>query len=481
MVASRFSSGIKRTSRPEQMSLLEDDRFSHLNIGRIRLFGIFVHFKFLVLMLVELSLVTLATYSVYFQVSLQSPQASGWLFTKSLIAAGPFIVCFAGLGVYSSRQTVSGLALLARYVVASAIAIPMLWVLHFFLDATITVVHLSGPVALAILVIVVLRIVCGRWLDSSFLTRRVLVIGEGSKASSIKELALDSSQRGFELINVNPDLSISGSLVSSVRRHKINEVVVAFDDRRKALPVTELIDCRMSGTSVVDVLDFLERETGVITFEHLHPSWLIFTGGFSVNLFSRAAKRVFDVVMSAMLMCFCLPIMLLTCIAIKLDWRSPGPILYRQSRVGLNGKEFHILKFRSMRTDAEVNGVPKWATENDSRITKVGEILRKYRVDELPQLCNVLAGSMSLVGPRPERPVFVKKLSEVNHFYNERHRVKPGITGWAQLRFPYTDDAEGSILKLQYDMYYLKSQGFFFDLYILLQTIEVVLFGKGAR
>ena len=457
------------------------ERWAHWNIGRIRLFGVFVHFKYFALLLCELAVVTAAIYYCYAQAALDQPQAAGWILAKSLFAAGPFVLCFAGLGLYSSRQTLSGLGIFSRYLVASAIAIPMLWVLHFALQTYVTSSDFVLPVATAITLLASLRMIFGGMLDSNLLKRRVLVLGSGEKASFVKKIANDRNQRGFCLVDGAPILSTPGSLVACVKRHRINEVVVAFDDRRNTLPAKELLDCRLSGVSVVDVLDFLERETGVIPFEHLQPSWLIFTDGFTANLLSRAAKRAFDFVASGVLIVLAAPIILLTCLAIKMDRKSPGPIIYRQVRVGLDGADFNVLKFRSMRIDAEKNGQAQWACEKDPRVSAVGNVLRKYRIDELPQLFNVLMGTMSLVGPRPERPVFVQKLNELNELYNERHRVKPGVTGWAQLRFPYTDNEADSIQKLQYDMYYLKNQGFCFDVYILLQTIEVVLFGKGSR
>ena len=460
---------------------IADEEWSRWNVGRIRLFGIFVHSKFLVLLLAELSVLTVATYYYYSQAASINAQASGWLLAKSLFAAGPFIVCFAGLGLYSSRQTLSGIDLLSRYAVASAITIPIQWVLHLFMQAHVTVVDFVGPVAVAILLLVGFRMIFGRLLDSDLLKRRVLVVGDGEKVSFIEQIANDPNQRGFVLTKANPDLSVAGSLAKCVKRNRINEVVVAFDDRRNTLPAKELLDCRLSGVSVLEVLDFLERETGVIPFEHLQPSWLIYTDGFTSNVFSRTAKRAFDIFASTVLIVLSMPIILLSCIAIKLDWKSPGPIIYKQVRVGLAGQNFHVLKFRSMCADAETDGEAVWAAECDSRITAVGAVLRKYRIDEIPQLFNVLMGSMSLVGPRPERPKFVCELNELNDLYTERHRTRPGVTGWAQIRFPYIDNKEDSIQKLQYDMFYLKQQGFFFDLYILLQTIEVVLFGKGAR
>ena len=457
------------------------ERWARWNIGRIRLFGVFVNFKYFALLMAEFAVITAAIYYCYSEAALRYPQASGWILAKSLFGAAPFTLCFAGLGLYSSRQTLSGLGVILRYIVASTIAACVLWVLHFTLHSYITVYDFLIPVGLAIVLLASIRSIFGQLLDSNLLKRRVLVIGDGVKATTVREIADDPDQRGFSLIKVRPDISFEGALVKTVKLHRINEVVVAFDDRRNNLPARELLDCRLSGVRVVEVLDFLERETGIIPFEHLQPSWLIFTDGFSKNLLSRIAKRVSDIILSMVLIICTLPIIVATCLAIKLDRRSPGNIIYRQKRVGLNGKDFDVLKFRSMRSDAEKNGHAQWATQNDTRVTVIGAILRKYRIDELPQLFNVLMGSMSLVGPRPERPVFVKQLNELNELYEERHRVKPGVTGWAQLRFPYTDNEEDSIQKLQYDMYYLKNQGFVFDFYILLQTIEVVLFGKGAR
>lgn len=458
-----------------------DEGWSRWNIGRIRLFGIFVHFKFFALLLAELTVIAAAIYYCYWQTTQFQPQATGWVLAKSLFAAGPISLCFAGMGLYSSRQTLSGSGVLMRYLVATAVAIPILWVMQFFLQTYVTTSDFVVPVLAAILVLAALRILFGGLLESNWLKRRVLVVGSGEKATYVQKVAEDKNQRGFSLVTARPDLHIPGALVRFVKRYRINEVVVAFDDRRNSLPANELLDCRLSGVSVVDVLDFLERETGVIHFEHLQPSWLIFTDGFTGDVFTQTAKRTFDLVVSMVLIVLAMPIILLACLAIKMDRKSPGPILYRQVRVGLNGRDYNVLKFRSMRVDAEKNGQAQWASKDDSRVTAVGEILRNYRIDELPQLFNVLMGTMSLVGPRPERPVFVKALNELNDLYSERHRVKPGVTGWAQLRFPYTDDEDGSIKKLQYDMYYLKNHGLLFDFYILLQTLEVVLFGKGSR
>ena len=481
MTATHQANRAKNDYSSARAPTVKTERWSRWNVGRIRLFGVFVHFKYFALLLAEFIVVTLAFYYFYSQLSLSYPQASGWILAKSVFGALPFTLCFAGLGLYSSRQTLPGYGVILRYFIASVIAMLILWIPHSALHSYVTPSDFATPVGVAIAHLAIARIAFDQLLESNLLKRRVLVIGDGVKATAVNHIANDPNQRGFSLIAVRPDLSSEGALVKTVKRHRINEVVVAFDDRRNTMPVKELLDCRLSGVSVVDVLDFLERETGAIQFEHLKPSWLIFTDGFTENFVSKIAKRSFDIVMSVLLIFVFLPVIMFTCIAIKFDRRSPGDIIYRQKRVGLNGEEFDVLKFRSMYSDAEKNGKAQWATREDARVTKIGAVLRKCRIDELPQLFNVLMGSMSLVGPRPERPVFVEQLNELNELYAERHRAKPGVTGWAQLRFPYTDNEEDSIKKLQYDMYYLKNQGVIFDFYILLQTIEVVLFGKGAR
>jgi len=268
-------------------------------------------------------------------------------------------------------------------------------------------------------------------------------------------------------------------LARIVRRHGIDEIVVAVDERRGALPIHELLDCRLGGVQVLDLASFFERETGRIKLESLSPSWLVFEDGFRQGWIRDRAKRAFDVLVSLALLVAAAPIMLLAAVAVRLD--SPGPVLYRQVRVGQHGRPFEVLKFRSMRADAEADGKPRWASRDDPRITRVGRILRKSRIDELPQLVNVLRGEMSFVGPRPERPEFVRELAQRIPYYNERHRVKPGITGWAQISHGYADSERDAREKLEYDLYYVKNHSLFFDLYILLRTIEVVLWGRGAH
>ncbi|MEO1421341.1 MAG: TIGR03013 family XrtA/PEP-CTERM system glycosyltransferase, partial [Pseudomonadota bacterium] len=268
------------------------------------------------------------------------------------------------------------------------------------------------------------------------------------------------------------------SLIEYCQRHEIDEIVIAQDDRRGKLPIRELLECRRESIDITDVMNFLERETGKLNLNLVSPSWLIFENGFRRQLPRRIAQRVFDVLSSSAVLLLASPIMLVTAILIYLE--DGRPIFYRQERVGKGNIRFNVLKFRSMRTDAEAEGKAVWAKQDDDRVTKVGRVIRKLRIDELPQLINVLAGHMSVVGPRPERPEFVEKLSEQIPYYLERHRIKPGITGWEHLD-THGSSEKDAFEKLQYDLYYVKNRTLVFDFMILLQTAEVVLWQKGAR
>jgi sugar transferase (PEP-CTERM system associated) len=259
----------------------------------------------------------------------------------------------------------------------------------------------------------------------------------------------------------------------------VDEVVEAMDDRRQGFPNAFLRDCRLRGIAVRDIVSFLERESGRVRVELAHPSWLIYSQGFHSDLYRLAVKRVFDICVGAGVLVLAAPIALLTAIAIFVEDR--GPIFYSQVRAGRNGRPFRMIKFRSMSLNAERDGAPVWALRNDPRVTRVGAFIRKVRIDELPQVWNVLAGHMSFVGPRPERPSFVESLSNSIPFYAERHYVKPGITGWAQVRYPYGASESDAREKLGYDLYYIAHYNLVFDLMVLLQTVEIVLLRAGAR
>jgi sugar transferase (PEP-CTERM system associated) len=315
----------------------------------------------------------------------------------------------------------------------------------------------------------------------------------GQRTAAISSLRRRSDRRGFEIVGfVQPDgesvavpperiLDASAGILELCARLDVHEIVVAMEDRRRGFPILGLLECRLAGMEVTELLTFLERETGRVRIDVLNPSWMIFGDGFRRDPLRLFSSRALDLVASAILVILSLPVMLLTMAAIKLEdgWRSP--IFYGQARVGLGGQTFTVLKFRSMRTDAERDGQAQWAQKSDPRVTRVGAIIRKLRIDELPQILNVLTGHMSFVGPRPERPQFVAELAQKIPYYVQRHCVKPGITGWAQLCYPYGSSEQDALEKLQYDLYYIKNNTLLFDLAILVQTAEVVFMGKGAR
>ena len=336
-----------------------------------------------------------------------------------------------------------------------------------------------------------LRSLFFRLTNSDLQATKVLVLGTGRQARMIADL--EPRQPGFRVVgyvHVNESetsiarerwLNHDRTLMDMVLEFEVDEIVVAPDDRRLRLPVDQILDCKMSGTMVLDLLSFFEKETSRIKLDVLHPSWIFFSDGFRLSGVAQYSKRALDLAAGLLIFLVAWPFMLLVAAAIMLESGGKGPVLFHQVRVGLNGRQFRVHKFRSMRTDAEADGVARWASKNDSRITRVGAIIRKTRLDELPQVFNVLRGEMSLVGPRPERPEFVEQLEKEIPFYAERHRVKPGLTGWAQLSYPYgatTDDARN---KLEFDLYYVKNASAFLDLIILLETVEVVLWGKGAH
>lgn len=336
------------------------------------------------------------------------------------------------------------------------------------------------------------RLAFMQWNNAQTFKKRVLVLGTGSRAAKIEEMITRGQALGLNVVGYLPlggahhyvprerILDESGSLLDIVERYGIEEIVVAIRDRRGGgLPIAELLECKLSGIHILDLPAFFERQTGILPLESVNASWMIFAEGFHGGVARDVVKRVFDLAVSAALLLVSLPIILITAIAIKLE--SKGPVFYTQERVGQFGRPFTIYKFRSMFTDAEKDGLPQWARQNDDRTTRVGRIIRRLRIDELPQLSNVFLGHMSFVGPRPERPYFVADLSAQIPYYNARHSLKPGITGWAQVRFPYGASVEDAIGKLQYDLYYVKNHSLFLDLMILLQTAQVVVLGKGAR
>jgi sugar transferase (PEP-CTERM system associated) len=324
------------------------------------------------------------------------------------------------------------------------------------------------------------------------LTHRVLVFGVGEESEAVSKV-LRKSDPDIQIVGFYPSvgetdfavppqavLSRKMSLSDTAHSLKVDEIIVAVRERRGGvLPLRELLDCKLSGVRVLDLASYFERALGQIRLDSLRVGWLIFGEGFRQSWRRATVKRLFDIVLALFMFVLTLPVMVLTAFLIVLE--SGCPVFYRQERVGLDGRLFKVVKFRSMRTDAEGDGKPRWASADDDRVTRVGRFIRKVRIDELPQLYNVLVGDMSLVGPRPERPYFVDKLTRDIPFYAVRHSVKPGVTGWAQVSYPYGATVDDSIQKLQYDLFYVKNHTLFLDILILFQTVGVVLTGKGAR
>jgi sugar transferase (PEP-CTERM system associated) len=347
--------------------------------------------------------------------------------------------------------------------------------------------------AVALVGVTLMRFLFFEVTDRDQLKRRVLVLGVGRQAARLEELR-EGRNRGFLILGyvrvhedeeprvpISRTLQVTNNLPELADELQIDEIVVAMDDRRKGFPIDEILECKINGVAINDFLNFFERETGRIQLDALRPSSMIFSEGFQQALLKQTAKRLFDIVVSLFLLALAWPIMLVAALAIWIESGGRGPILYRQTRVGFKDRLFEVVKFRSMRVDAEKDGVARWAQTGDSRITRVGAVLRETRIDELPQLFNVLRGDMSFVGPRPERPQFVAELNRKIPYYSMRHMVNPGITGWAQICYPYGASEQDAREKLQYDLFYIKNYSFVFDVVILLQTAHAVLWGSGAR
>ncbi|MES9975160.1 MAG: TIGR03013 family XrtA/PEP-CTERM system glycosyltransferase [Candidatus Thiodiazotropha sp.] len=352
---------------------------------------------------------------------------------------------------------------------------------------------LTHGLIISILGILVARTLFVRVTSDKTLKRRVLVLGVGINADRIEESVKAKDTVGIvvvgyvnlgdriELIDEERQVVKDQTLLEISNRLAVDEIVVAVDDRRKKLPNHELLECKIKGIQILDLLTFFEKELSIINIDLLYPSWMLYTDGYRQRALNRTIKKSFDMIVGIVIFIVSAPVMVLVTLASLIESGGRDPILYSQVRVGKNGKLFKVYKFRSMRTDAEADGVARWASKNDTRITKLGGFLRKTRLDELPQIFNILNGDMSLVGPRPERPEFVLQLSNDIPYYLQRHWVKPGLTGWAQLLYPYGASEEDAKRKLEYDLYYVKNASTMLDFIILLQTIEVVLLGKGAQ
>ena len=416
------------------------------------------------------------------------------LFPRALVYAFIMIVSMIAVGLYQTQRREGFSEVLLRHGVSGLIGITGLSAI-FYLIPQLYIVRgaFVSSFIVSFLLVATIRYFFFAIVRKDILKRHILVFGTGARAASINELREGTDQNNFylegfvhilgehDVVDYNKVIHLNEPLLEFALDRKVEEIVVAVNDRRRNFPLDELLDCRLSGIDVIEPITFIERETGKVSLELLHPSWMIFSDGFQRSHMRSYLERAFDIFASVAILAVTWPILMATAVAIWLESGAKHPIFYKQVRVGQNGAHFNLLKFRSMRVDAEKGGIAQWAGLNDDRVTHVGRIIRKYRIDELPQIINILRGDMSLVGPRPERPEFVKDLSEKIAYYGERHRVKPGLAGWAQIKYPYGSSEKDAIEKLQYDLYYVKNHSLFLDLYILLQTAEVVLWGKGAR
>ena len=448
----------------------------------IRLFKHYVPYAVLILGAIDLALLLLAAEAGWatrlWQLSGAFDAAAARL-PNLLAFAGTLQAAMVAVGVYGVQAIRSVRFAIARLLVAVALGIIGLS-LVFFLAPPVSFWRSSLLYATwyGLAAMIIVRILLKDVLGGEKFKRRVMVLGAGARARRIEALAAQSGA-GFAVVGC-VDLGEGPGLPARLLAMGAGEVVLAIEERRNALPLNDLLRIKTTGVQVHDFSTFLERETGRVDLDSLNPSWLIFSDGFSAGRrASGIAKRLFDIAASLALLALTLPLIALTALAVVLE--SKGPAFFRQRRVGLYGVPFDLLKLRSMRLDAEVGGKAVWAQKDDPRVTRVGRIIRKLRIDELPQAWSVLKGEMSFVGPRPERPQFVADLEARLPYYAERHVVKPGITGWAQINYPYGASVEDAREKLEFDLYYAKNYTPFLDLLILLQTARVVIWPEGAR
>ncbi len=419
-------------------------------------------------------------------------QTLGPIMPRATSYAFCIMIGLVTMGLYRARQRPTLWEGIARVMVGVGVG-GLGYVLFFYLFP----LHNTGRLTLAIAMVIsfvllsVIRLILLRVLDSSPAKRRVLIIGSGRVAARVGMLRRRSDRRRFDVIGFVPGNEAEREFAmrngigplylqeADLENLRVDEVVVALDERRGSFPTARLLRHRYLGIPVRDIVDFLESETGKIDLDVLHPGWLIFAASGHSRWGARLLKRFFDVAAAVTLLIVTSPFQAAVILSIWAEEGIRAPLLYRQQRVGRGGKVFELLKFRSMNVDAESASGPLWAPrKNDGRVTRTGRLIRRFRIDELPQLVNVIRGEMSIVGPRPERPEFVEQLNGNVSLYDYRHCMQPGLTGWAQLNFPYGASVEDATEKLKYDLFYIKNTSIVFDLFILMQTLEVVIWGR---
>ena len=456
----------------------------------IRIFNHYLSLRVLLLTLLE-TMVLFQAMVLGFEIRFLNESVPLPLFQAGLFTI-VMLLMMTGLGMYQA-QVEPFRTTIQRLVVAYGLSLMVMSaIFYLFPDTYVGRGVFAVTSVFAVSGVLAIRVLFFRVTDIGLPKRRILVLGNGGEAEeAIRFLHEHGRGRTIQYAGLYPVVADRSTpegerrlnheqLSRTVKELRVSEIVLALRERRGGvLPLRHLLDCKLKGVKVMDLTSFYERECGVLKIDSLRASWLILGEGFDQGLLRDVIKRSFDVAASLALLALTLPVMLMAMLAIVLE--SGRPVLYRQERVGQGGAPFTILKLRTMMQDAEKDGTPRWAGPNDARVTAVGRFLRVARIDELPQLVNVLRGDMSFVGPRPERPFFVRHLVEDIPYYDVRHSVKPGVTGWSQVRYPYGASVRDSLAKLQYDLYYVKNHSLFLDLLILVDTVQVVLLGKGAR
>ncbi|MGE0070569.1 MAG: TIGR03013 family XrtA/PEP-CTERM system glycosyltransferase [Thiomonas sp.] len=466
-----------------------------------KIFNLYIPAKMTLELLVDLAIsilsFALATWSVYMMTE-GKQDLSYWAqqgFYPLILYTGLTVLLYTALGVYRIDAENSLRSFLVRTTVAFGfVFFPVYWYTLMFTEAGSSFRVLVFTYLFQMALLILIRFIFLRQTALSGMTRRILIVGNGREAQGLSRQIMEHHGSSYTIVGFYPTqhddqapVRLAGQVFDEnipleqvVLDTRVDEIIVAVREHRGGvLPIRQLLEARILGTPVHNLPTFYERLKGEVPLESMKASWLIYGGGFTQGHLRAWAKRLFDMVSASVLLLVLWPIMLLAALFIKLE--DKGPVFFQQQRVGLFGRPFYCLKFRSMRTDAEKDGVARWASTNDSRITRVGAFIRKTRIDELPQLINVLRGEMSMVGPRPERPTFVDMLEKDIPFYAIRHSVKPGVTGWAQVRYTYGASVEDAKRKLQFDLYYVKNNSVFLDLFILFETVRVVIFGEGAR
>ena len=459
----------------------------------IKVFSHWIHWKTIVQIVLDLLLPVACVLLAVIVWGVGGQEDFEVVIVYSVIFALVMVVFNGWLGLYHRAHSRTVAQTRARAVLSLYLAVPLAYSVFSLLSiasADQKLLLLSGLSAL--FGTLVHRVYTMHSRTGSMMQHRVMIFGAGPEAKSVGKV-LKKSDPDIHIVGYYPgptdaEICVSDklllprdqSLSDTAHNLNVDEIIIAVHERRGGiLPLRELLDCKLCGVNVLDLASYFERALGQIRLDSLRAGWLIFGEGFRQGWSRTFVKRLFDIIAAVILLLLALPVMLVTGLLIVLE--DGFPMFYTQERVGLNGRLFKVVKFRSMRKDAESDGKPRWASANDDRTTRVGRVIRKLRIDELPQLFSVLSGAMSLVGPRPERPFFVDQLTRDIPFYAVRHSVKPGVTGWAQVSYHYGASVDDSIQKLQYDLYYVKNHTLFLDIVILFETVGVVLTGKGAQ